>query len=80
MLTNPVKNDLVQSSRTKTVGKIIEVNNRWGWVLVVFPNHERRFNITDQNCVQSLTRLTATERADYYLSLENNGMTDFWRD
>jgi len=81
MLHDPEVGDIVQSMHNEKTGKVVEVSNRYGWCKVEYPDRSYyRFNITSYSENQALRKLTAEERADYFLKLENAGITDFWQD
>ena len=70
-------NDRVLRLCDSTIGKITDKNDKCGWLLVEFPQRVKvRYSSTKSRLV--IRKLTLTELADYFLRLENAGITDFW--
>lgn len=75
MLIDPKVNDYVITKHKGHVGRVIEVNKKWGWFKVDFGrNRIREYSDTSD----SLYRMTSELRADFLLKMENAGLTDSW--
>lgn len=79
MITNPKVGDYVASMKTNDMGKVIDVDNYWGWLRVKYPNKTYKYTILNKGCT-ALRRCSKEEVADYFLNLENSGITDSWHD
>ena len=79
-LKDPVVGDYVESYSTRVLGRVTEVNNKFGWFKVLFLNgrvFEYRMGNRDN---QALRKVDAEKVADYYLGLENSQLTDSWNE
>ena len=75
----PKLDDLVYAKNTDQVGKIIELNTKWGWAVVSFSDGtKKRYNSYRE--IGSLIRITKEQWADLVLAKEKYGLTDFWRE
>jgi len=80
MLKDPVVGDHVQSCRTRQLGKVIEVNNQWGWFKVKFLSGRVTEYRMNNDGTDALNKVDAEKIADYYLGLENSQLTDSWNE
>lgn len=71
--------NFVLNIETRTALEIVEVQRWWGTYTVLQESGlPKVFNISGLNSGKRL--LTPQERADYFLKMENSGITDYWRD
>jgi hypothetical protein len=72
----------IRHNTTDKIGEVIEVNDRFGWILVRYSDgHKKEYQANDELALKRvILPMTAEELADYYLESENNGITDYWRD
>ncbi len=70
--------DFVKNLHSFKLGKVIEVNNRWGWLKVEYPTRIREYRLNSKEGCQQLRRLSKEEVVDYLYKLENAGITDSW--
>lgn len=79
-IKDPVVGDIVESTYNYKIAKVIEVNKQFGWFVVEYfgDGYKRRHNMTVSGTSSMFRRLREEERADFFLKLENAGITDFW--
>lgn len=79
-IQDPVVGDIVESTYSFKIAKVIEVNKQFGWFFVEYfdDGHKRRHNMTPTGKSSMFRRLRTEERADFFLNLENAGITDSW--
>lgn len=76
-LSKPVVHEYVKDSKRK-IGKIIAVDNYWGWLTVEYANKVSKEYSLLNGTNSTLTKLTKEEYADYLLNREKTGIDDYW--
>jgi hypothetical protein len=81
-IKNPVVGDLVESTYNYKLGKVIEIDNQFGWFSIKYfdTGKIKRYSINTYGENSSFRRLRDEERADFFLKLENAGLTDYWKE
>jgi hypothetical protein len=72
--------DIVEHVRTYEHAKVTRVDHQFGSFSVEFLTGPKRNYTMNKHGSQQVRMISAEERADLFLKLENTGLTDFWRD
>lgn len=80
MIWTPEVGDLIKNKHTERIGIVYEVSVQWGWFRVRYSNKTNKKYVIQKGMQKTLRKLTAVEKADYYLNRENIGLTDSWRE
>lgn len=76
------KGKYVKHVQRGVFGTITEHSDKYGWIRVAWDDKVTKTYSTEH--IGTLRRIllpvSATERADYFLALENAGITNYWSD
>ncbi len=80
MIENLKVGDLLEHKHTYEVCRVYEINNQFGWYVVKYLDGRTKRYGNVGVAHQTFTRLDQEQKANFYLKLENIGLTDFWRE
>ncbi len=72
--------DYVRSRFTSKIHKVTYVDTYYGCFQATGPGGRNRNYRINPNGSQQFVKLSLEEKADLLLSLENHGITDYWRE